>query len=61
MLKIHVSFVILLVTCYFHSNAQLIKDKKWYEHAAFYQIYPRSFKDSDGDGVGDLKGMIIEY
>ena len=31
-------------------------DKKWYESAVGYQIFPRSFQDSDGDGVGDLKG-----
>ena len=29
----------------------------WYQHAVFYEIYPRSFMDSNGDGIGDLKGI----
>jgi oligo-1,6-glucosidase len=34
--------------------------KKWWKEAVVYQIYPRSFKDSNADGIGDLKGITSQ-
>ncbi|QPC89460.1 alpha-glucosidase family protein [Mesorhizobium sp. INR15] len=40
------------------SKPDLAADRDWWRGAVIYQIYPRSYQDSNGDGIGDLKGIV---
>ncbi len=47
--------VFVLVCILFTVKAQT---SPWYHHTTVYQIYPRSYYDSNGDGIGDIQGII---
>ncbi len=36
----------------------ITQQRQWWKEGVVYQIYPASFKDSNGDGVGDIQGII---
>jgi oligo-1,6-glucosidase len=38
--------------------SEVIRKSNWWKEGVIYQIYPRSFKDNNGDGIGDLQGII---
>src|SRR5438309_9373248 len=59
--KLLASFVLLLsfgfVPTAWAQKAVDSEGHQWWQHAVFYEVYPRSFADSNNDGVGDLNGI----
>jgi alpha-glucosidase len=47
----------LLALCFLPALALSQIPTHWYDHAVIYEIYPRSFQDSNADGIGDLNGI----
>ena len=55
-----VSFLLLLLPCAdAQERAVDAEGHQWWQHAVFYEIYPRSFADNNNDGIGDLNGIAL--
>jgi alpha-glucosidase len=48
---------LLAVLSYPGAGLTQVPAARWYDHAVIYEIYPRSFQDTNGDGIGDLRGI----
>ena len=57
-LKVALASLCLLVTSSVMSQQPFKPVPKWLSKAVFYQVYPQSYKDTDGDGVGDINGIV---
>ena len=58
---LQIPLLLLICFCALTASAQTkpvdAEGHQWWQHAVFYEIYPRSFADSNNDGVGDLNGI----
>jgi alpha-glucosidase len=51
------AFAVLLLLCLDSASSAQNRTRPWYDNAVIYEIYPRSFADTNGDGIGDLNGV----
>ncbi len=51
------AFLMFAMLCLDNYCSAQTHASRWYDHAVIYEIYPRSFQDSNGDGIGDLNGI----
>lgn len=59
MKRLYVCCIICLFSaCLLRAEHRQFTLPSWIENAVFYQIYPQSFQDTDGDGIGDIQGII---
>jgi len=56
-LKLTVLILFLCITLFCDSKSEPTSEKQWWKETVFYEIYMPSFKDSNGDGYSDFKGM----
>src|ERR1700691_5793690 len=50
--------IIALIYITLSMTAATAQPSPWFHHTTIYQVYPRSFYDSNGDGIGDIQGII---
>ncbi len=55
-----ISLCLISLQCNAQPKSVDAEGHQWWQHAVFYEIYPRSFADSNNDGIGDLKGITAK-